>query len=260
VQRVIPLQGGRNFRDLGGYATAEGRRVRWGQVFRSGVMSYLTDRDHETLRPIGIRTVCDFRTLRERQREPLRWGSASVDVLNWDYDARHVSLRGYLSDTAFSPETARNTMLTLYRKIPQVFRTQYAALFDQLSSGSLPLVFNCSAGKDRTGLAAALLLAGLGVPRDQIMADYVLTDAVVDLEKELFAHSQSSAGIGDDRSYLERVSVEARMPLLKALPEYLDAAFEQLEADHGSAADFLREALGVGEEKLERIRARLLEA
>jgi protein-tyrosine phosphatase len=260
VQRVLPLQGGRNFRDLGGYTTADGRRVRWGRVFRSGVMSYLTDEDHTYLEPMGIRTVCDFRTLRERQREPIRWGPGRVEILEWDYDARNVSLRAYLTDGEFSADVARATMSALYRKIPIIFKTQYSALFDQLASGDLPLVFNCSAGKDRTGLAAALLLLSLGVSRDQVMADYVLTDSAVDLEKELFAHSRGSVGLGDDHSYLQKVAHEARMPLLRALPEYLDAAFDQLQTDHGSVADFVRDVLGVGEDKLERIRARVLEA
>jgi protein-tyrosine phosphatase len=259
VQRVLSLQGGRNFRDLGGYATADGRRIRWGRVFRSGVMSYLTDHDHDYLKPLGIRTVCDFRTLRERQREPIRWGSDRVDILEWDYDARNVSLRAYLTDAPFSPDAARATMKALYRKIPVIFKTQYAALFDRLASGELPLVFNCSAGKDRTGLAAALFLLSLGVSRDQVMADYVLTDSVVDLEKELFARSRGSVALGDDHSYLRNVGHEARSPLLKALPEYLDAAFEQLDTDHGSVPDFLRNVLGVGDDKLELIRARLLE-
>jgi protein-tyrosine phosphatase len=260
AQRVIPLAGGRNFRDLGGYTTTDGYRVRWGRVFRSGVMSYLTSHDHDYLRPMGIRTICDFRTLRERQREPIRWGSAHAHILEWDYDARNVSLRAFLTGTDFSPEIARSTMCSLYRRIPTLFRTQYAALFDQLAYGDLPLVFNCSAGKDRTGMAAALLLSSLGISREQIMADYVLTDSVVDLEKELFAHSKSSVALGDDHSYLESVGHESRIPLLKALPEYLDAGFDQIETDHGSAADFVRDVLGVSEEKLLRVRERLLEA
>src|SRR5277367_5117220 len=97
--RMIPLQGGRNFRDLGGYTTVDGRRIRWGRVFRSGAISYLTDRDHEYLKPLGIRTVCDLRSPRERQREPIRWGSDQPDILEWDYDGRSVSLRAYLTGT-----------------------------------------------------------------------------------------------------------------------------------------------------------------
>jgi protein-tyrosine phosphatase len=259
VQRLIPLQGGRNFRDLGGYTTGDGRRTRWGCVFRSGVMSYLTDQDHDYLKPMGIRVVCDFRTQRERQREPIRWGTDRVDLLEWDYDARSVSLRQYLAGNEFSADAARSTMRTLYRKFPVLFQAQYTAVFEKLASGDMPLVFNCSAGKDRTGMAAALLLLSLGVSRDQVMADYVLTDSVVDLEKEMFAHKRGSIALGDDHSYLQSVSREARIPLLKALPEYLDAALDQIAIDHGSVSSFVRDVLGVEDAKLERIRTRILE-
>src|SRR5277367_3290667 len=106
--RMIPLQGGRNFRDLGGYTTTDGRRIRWGRVFRSGVMSYLTERDHDRLRPLGIRTVCDFRSPREREREPIRWGSDPVNVLHWDYDPREVSLRAFITGKEISPDVSRS--------------------------------------------------------------------------------------------------------------------------------------------------------
>jgi protein-tyrosine phosphatase len=259
VQRIIDLEGGRNFRDLGGYAAADGRRIRWCRVFRSGVMSYLTDRDHLQLVPLGIRTVCDFRSPREREREPIRWGAAPVQVLHWDYDPREVSLRAFMTGQEISPEASRSTMTALYRKLPKLFKIQYAALFERLAAGELPLAFNCAAGKDRTGLAAALVLTALGVAREDVMADYVLTDTAVDLEKELFAHSTSSVGLGDDHSYLHQVSPEARRPLLRALPEYLEAAFEQIEADHGSTARYLENELDVDAPRLERLRTRLLE-
>lgn len=260
MQRLIALEGGRNFRDLGGYAAADGRRTRWGRVFRSGVMSYLTDRDHLQLRPLQIRTVCDFRSPREREREPIRWGSEPVDVLHWDYDPREVSLRAFVTGREISAEVSRSTMTALYRKIPMLFATQYRALLDRLSGGELPLVFNCAAGKDRTGVAAALLLRTLGVSADDVLADYVLTDAAVDLERELFARATGSVALGDDHSYLHQVSPEARRPLLRALPEYLDAAFRQIEDDHGSVPDYIRRVLGVDDVKLERLHTRLLES
>jgi protein-tyrosine phosphatase len=258
VKRLIPLQGGRNFRDLGGYVTSDGRRVRWGRLFRSGVMSYLTAQDHEYLEPIGIRVLCDFRTRREREYEPTRWGPRTVSYLQWDYDARNVSLRAFLPGNDFSPEIARSAMKELYRKFPSRFQEQYAGLFKKLAAGEVPLVFSCSAGKDRTGLAAALLLASLGVIPEQVMADYVLTDSAVDLEKALFAHPRTSVGL-DDHSHLAAVSRESRAPLLKALPEYLQAAFEQIERDHGSLSAYVRAALGVNDEMLQGIRTHLLE-
>ena len=263
VNRLLPLEGGRNFRDLGGYATRDGRRVRWGRAYRSGVMSYLTDADRIRLDRLGLRTVCDFRAPGERKREPTNWQSPGVRVLHWDYDFRSVSLRAVLADIdvrELSPEIAQQCMAELYRRLPTLFARPYADLFRKLAEGESPLVFHCAAGKDRTGIAAALILIGLGVPRDTVVDDYVLTDSVVDLEASLFEHPRTSIGVGDEHSHLRRVGREARAPLLQARPEYLQAAIEQIEGDYGSVEGYLRERLGVTEEMIRGIQDHLLEA
>ena len=260
-ERVVTLQGGRNFRDLGGYETSDGRRLRWGRVYRSGVLTYLTDSDAAAIQQLGIKVVCDLRTLRERDREPTRWPIEDATHLNWDYDPRHTSLRGYLTTTEpLSPETVRSSMLNLYRNLPRLFAAPYAELFRQLSIGGTPLVFHCSAGKDRTGLAAALILHSLGVPRDTILADYELTNSVVDLETELFQHPRSSIGIGEDYSHLTRTDAATRAPLLRALPEYLDAALMQIEQDHGSIDAYLQSQLGITPAAQQQLQQQLLDA
>ncbi|MET0987299.1 MAG: tyrosine-protein phosphatase [Steroidobacteraceae bacterium] len=259
-KRVLPLQGGRNFRDLGGYITADGRRLRWGRVYRSGVMAYFTPEDRTHLDTLGIRTVCDFRTPQERKREPTSWNKVPEQCLTWEYDHRAVSLRGYLDHSApLTEEIARGCMALLYRKLPSTLAQVYTDFLVKLSAGELPLVFHCSAGKDRTGFAAALLLTTLGVPREQIYADFTLTNDVVDLERELFEHPRSSVGLGEDRNYLMKCSREARSPLLKAFPEYLDAAFETVEQDHGSVESYVRNRLGIDATAVKRMQAHLLE-
>lgn len=259
-RRVLPLQGGRNFRDLGGYSTADGRRLRWGRVYRSGVMSYFTPEDRAYLDSLGIRTVCDFRTAQERKREPTSWNKVPEQCLTWEYNHRDVSLRGYLHPTEPLTEAiARGCMALLYRKLPSTLATVYADFLGKLSAGDVPLVFHCSAGKDRTGFAAALLLLTLGVPREQVYADFTLTNDVVDLERELFEHPRGSVGLGEDRNYLMTCSRESRAPLLKAFPEYLDAAFETVEQDHGSVENYVRTRLGIDAAALKRMQAHLLE-
>ena len=261
AERVLPLVGGRNFRDLGGYATQDGRRLRWGRVYRSGVLTYLTESDREVIRQRDIRVVCDLRTKSERQREPTQWPIAAATQLNWDYDPRHTSLRGYLTPTTeLSPDVVRGSMVSLYQNLPRLFRTPYAALFAELATGTAPMVFHCSAGKDRTGVAAALLLTSLGVPHDIILADYELTNKVVDLEAELFQHPTSSIGIGEEYSHLTRLDAATRAPLLRAMPEYLQAAFEQIVSEHGSVQDYLRIQLGLTAEAQQRMQAQLLES
>src|SRR5690606_38523055 len=118
-KRVLPLSGGRNFRDIGGYTTRDGRLVRWGRVYRSGVMSYFTPEDLAHLDTLGIHTVCDFRTAAERRREPTRWNTTPPQCLNWEYDHRDVSLRHYMSTSEpLTEQLARNCMVSLYRKLP----------------------------------------------------------------------------------------------------------------------------------------------
>ncbi|HKT71657.1 MAG TPA: tyrosine-protein phosphatase [Steroidobacteraceae bacterium] len=264
---MIALQGGRNFRDLGGYSTQEGRRVRMRRVYRSGVLAYLTDEDHAHLCELGIRVVCDFRAPNERTREPVRWRDAQILHRHWDYDQRTVNLRGMLVGLVGSesldaaklvPDITRRAMLKLYRAMPTRLQEPYTWLFRQLIAGELPLVFNCSAGKDRTGVAAALILTALGVPREQIFADYMLTSQVVDLEKVLFSSPIASVGI-DDHGYLTKIGREAREPILTVHPEYLEAMFEQLATDFGSTESYLEKHLGLGPRQLSALRAQLLE-
>lgn len=258
--RLLPLQGGRNFRDLGGYQAADGRRVRWGGLYRSGVLSYLTAADHRFLADKGIRVICDLRTQRERQREPSRWPDPCVAQLAWDYDPRYTSLRNYLdADADFTTETMRGCMLRLYRHLPALLRPQFAALFSHLAAARTPVLFHCSAGKDRTGVAAALILSLLGVPRATILADYALTNDCVDLEHELQRHRGSSVGVGDNHALFPRLDHAARRPLLDASPDYLLAALGQIEQDRGSVDDYLREDLGVTADAADAIRSRLLE-
>jgi protein-tyrosine phosphatase len=259
VERVIPLEGGFNFRDLGGYETRDGRHVRWRQVFRSGAMSSLTARDDSLVQGLGIRVICDLRTLRERQREAVRWAGSEVLRLEWDYDPRHISLGNLESAARLSQQAATDEVLTFYRRLPSLFEQQYAGLFAQLAAGNMPLVFGCSAGKDRTGLAAALLLTCLGVRPEQVLADYALTDQVVDLEATLSRASSGSLGFGEDHSYILKMTAEARAPLLKASPEYLEGAFDQIRRDHGSVEAYLRSRLGVSDDAAASIRAHLLE-
>lgn len=137
-RRLIPLEGGRNFRDLGGYLTSDGRRVKWRKLFRSGSMAGLTAADYGSLSSLSIKIVCDLRTAQEIEAE--------------------------LS----TPKMARAAMIQGYRRLPFEQVPAHRELFRRLAAGDVPLVFNCSAGKDRAGTAAALILSALGVLRDAL--------------------------------------------------------------------------------------------
>jgi protein-tyrosine phosphatase len=258
--RVPALQGARNFRDIGGYPAADGRRVRWARVYRSGALSQLTAADLAQLGAFGVRTVCDFRSPAERCREPCRWPAAGVEYLHWDYDFESVSLRGVLREVSEpSNESMRYAMTQLYRKLPSLLTGPYATLFARLAQGAVPLIFHCTAGKDRTGIAAALLLSGLGVPREVVLEDYALTNTVIDLEGALLTRRLVSSGVTDGFLHLRDLAHEVRAPLLQARAEYLQAAFDQIERDHGGLGAYLSERLGVTDDVLHEIRRHLLE-
>jgi protein-tyrosine phosphatase len=252
ARRVIPLEGGRNFRDLGGYRTLDGRRVKWGKLYRSGSMAWLTPADYERLAKLSIKTICDLRTVQERTAEPNKW----CQVANIGYWAREHSdsfgeLRKVMVSGLSTPEMARAAMIEGYRQLPFEQAPAHQALFSRLAAGEVPLVFNCAAGKDRAGTAAALILSALGVPRETVVDDYMLTDRVVDLEAIFMDRKRKNELTGQARGVVTAI--------LKADPSYLHAALDAVEEKHGTVAAYLQDAVGITEEALFTMRQSLLE-
>ena len=259
--RVLPLEGGRNFRDLGGYPTRDGRRVKWGRVFRSGFMTDLTDADYEYLSAVGIRVVCDFRSAEERAARPTRWRAApTIEYRTWSYsdadDPGRMGLGSLLSRPHLTPESVARIMTRLYPNIVEEHKAKYRDLFHSLAAGELPLAFNCSAGKDRAGTAAALVLSALGVPREIVVRDYALSERVVDYEADLPA-----AGRGEraaDRP-LGGLPAALMRPLLRSDPAYIRSTLAYLDATYGGVLEYIRTELDIDDAELARIRELLLE-
>ncbi|WP_324699881.1 tyrosine-protein phosphatase [Novosphingobium sp. RL4] len=256
-QRLLPLEGGRNFRDLGGYRTADGRTVKWGMLFRSGSMAGLTASDLASLDARGLRVVCDFRDHAERAAEPAPWGADAASgptVFADDYDGMAIGLMP--KDMArMTPESARAMMTASYPTMLRTFAPQYKRMFAQLLAGHAPLAFNCSAGKDRTGVAAALLLTALGVPRETVIEDYLLTN------RYLPAALAASAGKGGalDGQPWSRLPPEVLGAFMKADRAYIEAAFGALDAHRGGAEGYLADEMGLGPAQIERLRALYLD-
>jgi protein-tyrosine phosphatase len=259
AERVLPLEGGRNFRDLGGYPAAEGRSVRWGMLYRSGVMADLTPTDYQYLDGLGIKTVCDFRSTEERANEPTQWAARAIDYRFRDYDDASSSvLRAALTAPDLTAAKVSVTMATLYGGMLDRFSGHYADMFEQLLAGKAPLAFNCSAGKDRTGIAAALVLSALGVPRDAILADYALSDDIVNYEAAYTGPDAQRSAEGP-YGFLTRLPAAVRAPLLASDPAYLNAAFAEMERRHGSVEGYLEAALGVDAADIATLRSLYLE-
>jgi len=261
--RVLPLEGGRNFRDLGGYETLDGRSVKWGLAYRSGVMDGLTDSDYDYISGLGISVVCDFRASQERASEPTDWRGGDIEYITFaDPSAEEdmsKSFASVLMDPDVTAEKVRDMFISSYRSMHHTYAPAYAEMFDNLANGSLPLAFNCSAGKDRTGVAAALLLSALGVPRETVVEDYALSEKVVDFMAE-FEVGLSDSDRESPYAFLFQLPPEVIRPLMRTEPAYIEATLDAIEAQHGSIIAFIQGELGVDDDELARIRERLLES
>ncbi len=264
--RLLPLEGGRNFRDLGGYETEDGRSVKWGRVFRSGTMHSLTDGDYDYLSDLGIKTVCDFREADERESEPTDWRAGDIEYLTFaappgqDDPASNPMFAALMTPDS-TPDDVAAAMAAGYHEIAMGEVEGYTAMFDKLAAGRVPLAFNCSAGKDRAGTAAALVLTALGVPRETVVHDYSLSDDFVDYMAEFMGpEARAEAESGDSPyAFLFQLPPEKVAPLMASHPMYIEASFDQLAAEHGSVMAFIQNELGVTDAELSALRDNLLE-
>lgn len=258
-QRVLPLEGGCNFRDLGDYQTNDGRRIRPATIFRSGVMSYLTPNDHPHLTGLELRTICDLRRADEREQEPTRWPN-EIKMIAWDLDQGKISPTHGASyeKKTIGADYFRDAMIGFYRAMPRVLHPQLKGILEHLVRGEVPLLFNCTAGKDRTGFSAAILLHILGVPRETIFEDYELTNQAVDLQAFMLKNKHTGLGLASPTHTLQEMGPEVWSALLVADRAYLTASFEQIEEDHDSVDNYVRDVLCVDAEVIEQLRDALL--
>ncbi len=169
AERLLPLEQGSNFRDLGGYTGAGGKTVKWGKMFRSGAMPMLTEADYTQLATLHLGSMIDMRSIDEREIAPTQLDdrTGALYITN-DYSAKSMfASMPRSTDGKFSSD--------LYANFATMYATQYRAIFSRLLADDGAVVYNCSAGQDRTGTATALILSALGVSRDVIMADYQLS-------------------------------------------------------------------------------------
>jgi protein-tyrosine phosphatase len=248
LERVLPLEGGRNFRDLGGYATQDGRRLRWGKLYRSGSMAAFTTVAYERLAALGVRVVCDLRTTTERESSPVEWRRVP-NLSYWarDYDMSFGDLRTLLASDMPTAAQAREAMAVGYRSLPFEQAPAYAELFRRLIAGDTPLVFNCSAGKDRTGVAAALILSALGVDEETIVEDYLLSNRALD------------RGGWAASPLLGKVSQDVVEAILGVDASYIASALATVDERHGSLPRYLHDELGVTERDVRTLQDHLLE-
>lgn len=243
-ERLIALHGASNFRDLGGRRTTDGRSVRWRLLFRSDRLSALNAADAAELARLGIGHVVDFRGAGEQAAAPDRvagaqWHDAAIQPTVFRDVRAHLAAGEALTAAAMA-----GMMQATYRKFIRDDGAQFAALFALLLQGDAPLVFHCTAGKDRTGVAAALVLLALGVPRAQVLEDYLLTNR--------------SYRVPPDEQGDFALAPAAAAALWTASPAYLQAALDVIDGEWGGVQHYLAEQLGVGERERSELAQRYL--
>jgi protein-tyrosine phosphatase len=245
LPRIVCLEGCTNFRDLGGYQTADGRRVRHGLVFRSAHLGGLTSSDRQVLASLGVRTIVDLRGLSEAAETPHALEGLEAEIMAAAIEPRiGERIRAALANGGATPDAIAGFMIEHYREYPAYGAAAFRTLFTALLDGARrPLVFHCTAGKDRTGFAAALLLSMLGVPWPIVVDDYLHTNAV---------------WTGHVGRYTE-LDAGTRAALIEARVTYLEAAFAVLRETHGSVEAFCANALGIDAERRARLVAELLD-
>lgn len=262
IPRHIALQGALNFRDFGGYPTADGQRLRWRRLFRSDRLSSLTPDDYSVLDELKIQVVCDLRRPSELERAPTRWVSQQApELLHLPLlsETQFASLERTRKDIPISNDVlaVREVMLEIYRFLvtdESVF-PWYAQMLERLANlDEGGILIHCSGGKDRTGVSCALIQTLLGVDRRQVFEDFMLSRVYYTQRVDLSSRVPQAAGgnmQGDD--------LEAWRPVFDVEPAYLETAFSELESRYDSVEDFFVRGVGVEPGLLARLRAQLLE-
>ncbi|NDV56968.1 tyrosine-protein phosphatase [Bacteroides sp. 519] len=234
AERHLPMTGGYNFRDLGGIKNKEGRYTKWGKIFRSDDLNMLTDADLQYLSSIPIVSIVDFRSEAEMQSAPDKLPASTIKSYPYSINPGNLSTAaGELSDLLhMNMDTVMmqiNAMMITEDAGILRFKDFFALLQDERN---VPLMFHCSAGKDRTGMAAALVLSALGVSEERIMEDYLLSNQYI---------------VDKYAKYVER------HPQLKSLfqvkAEFIGAGLQRIKEEYGSIEDFLTNVLNVDIDK-----------
>lgn len=245
LPHAIPLEGASNLRDLGGYPAA-GRRVKRGLVFRAPALVGLTPADEAAIAAIGLRTICDLRGERESAALPVTIPGATRVALPIEPTVG-ASLKDILRTGIATGHVSAAEMRDLLRQAYQAYALtsadRYRTLFGLLLQGETPLLFHCSAGKDRTGFGAALLLTALGASWETVMADYLATNRL--WRREVARNFDLPPAV-----------LEA---LLSAHEELLEAAFTAARGAYGSIDTYLDQAIGLDHTARATLAARLLE-
>ena len=242
--RSIPLTGASNFRDLGGYVGHAGRAVVWRKLFRSDHLGLLNADDLAEVQRLKLARVLDFRGATERTAQVCAIPGVQVASLAIEPTVVQAIQALLEKGNGIRPEDAVHLMQQTYRAFVHDNSPRFAELFAHLLEDDAPLVFHCTAGKDRTGFAAAIILRALGVPQAMVMQDYLLTNELFRPPELVGSHAPP----------------EVRNVIARVQTGFLDAAFEAVASSHGSVDQYLERAMRLDSKQQQRLRALYLQA
>lgn len=253
AHRHIPLEGTPNFRDFGGYVNCDGRFVRWGRLYRSGMLSALTETDLVHFESLGIGLVCDFRRDEEREREPSRWPQQAlprVEALPLAPGNLAVTFKNLRrAEANLGVPDVVEAMRAINREFVLEHTAVYSRLMQLVLESDKAVLIHCAAGKDRTGFGAAIILAALGVSEETIMRDYMMTAEYFIVEQEI-TKMTARHSLPFPPSIIE--------PVVAVRREYLQAAFDTIRNEYGDIDTYLKEGLRFGTDAKAELQARLL--
>lgn len=261
-RRQVPLDGQSNFRDLGGYETGDGRRVKWGEVFRSGRLPALSDADVDRLDALGVRTVVNFLTPAEIRhagagRLPEGATEIATPIAGAEDELALVVLEARKSGdfSAVPPELNAE----IHRILITDATAEYASLLRAAAdAANRPLVFHCSHGVHRTGTAAAILLSALGVPWENVRSDYLLSNdyRAEEIDRRLAElRDLAATNQGVPPESVDTTNMEA---FYRLQGTYIDASLEAAVEEYGSMDAYIRDGLGITANEIETLRRQLL--
>lgn len=258
---IIPVPGVKNFRDMGGYRARDGRTLRKGRLFRSGHLSETGEGGGEILHNLNIGTVIDFRSEREKERNPVHFASPWAPdycptPIGGNAAAWVRDLYDRLSTSDFPAKELRDQFILAFETIPVANADGLKRFFDILhdSPSDQAVLFHCTAGKDRTGIAGALLMQALDIDPGQIMVDFLMTNEAVDLEgtsREIAEKMSERAG--------RPIDAAAVHPLVGVEEAFLHAAFASIDREFGSLERYLAGTLGLTPDRQDRLKHLFLE-
>ena len=251
--RKLPFTGAHNFRDLGGYKTSDGKTVKWGKVYRSDNLHSLTDEDLKYMERLNLKSVVDFRSDEERNEEPDRLTPDMTPILlPIKFEPEGVT-ENLTRDLTFGNLDSSNLLRDFNIILVKEFTEEYREFFRHIvDNGGEPFLLHCTAGKDRAGFGSAMILTVLGVPREKIIEDYLLTNTYVSdhVDRKLL-ETELKTFFRADSDNLRKINfVEER---------YIQAAFDTIDSHWGGMDQYISEGLNLTEEDIGKIRNYYLE-